>query len=150
DQPAAADGGPPVVDEQSNPVTVERPPDGRGRSQPLGIVGVAKRLIRQAEKEGGGWWNMGKEIIERPGALPTKKAAARPAKRSAGALISSTLTAFVQPLQVARNYGDEWCRQGRTIGVVYFPDGAGRNAVDEARKIHGRWLREFAKLSEAE
>src|SRR5262245_57472389 len=93
---------------------------------------------------------MGKEIIERPGTLPTKKAAALPAKRSAGALISNTLTAFVQPLQVARNYGDEWCRQGRTIGVVYFPDGAGRNAVDEARKIHGRWLREFAKLSEAE
>src|SRR5262249_10903600 len=64
--------------------------------------------------------------------------------------INQTLTAFAQPLQVSASCRNEWDRQGRTIGVVYFEDDVGPWQIDNARKIHAGWVHKYVELRTAE
>jgi hypothetical protein len=85
-------------------------------------------------------------IIRRPSGTLAKIG-----KNNGLATINETLAAFLEPLTAAARYRREWEYGGRSIGTVCFPDGQpGPRSIDEARKIHGRWLREYPQLEAAE
>jgi hypothetical protein len=81
-------------------------------------------------------------IVKRPGT-----GLARPTST----LISDTMAEFVGPLQVIEKFRQEWCRSGRNIGAVCLGEGdiEPLRFIDEAKRIHSRWLRHFAAIRAA-